>query len=97
MNGRRKSKTKRTGCQSREETGSVLQRATYVPRDLIDAVTLLVEAQRYDLLQGDFSVGLVKGALQLIAGPGPVPERKWQWMTQSILKQSKRVTSKGSV
>lgn len=38
------------------------------PRDLTDAVTILVEAQRYDLVQGEFSAGLVKGALQLRSG-----------------------------
>lgn len=45
-------------------------------RDLTDLVSILVKAQRYDLLQGEFSTGFIKGALQLFTDLLPVSERK---------------------
>lgn len=45
-------------------------------RDLTDLVSILVKAQRYDLLQGEVRAGLVKRALQLFTDLRPVPEKK---------------------
>lgn len=43
------------------------------PRDITDLVSKLVKAQRYHLLQGEFSTGVVKRALQVFADLLPVP------------------------
>lgn len=46
--------------------------------DLANPVSKFVEAQRYDLHQGEFRASLVKGAPHLTAGLHPVPERMCQ-------------------
>lgn len=44
------------------------------PGDLADLVGVLVQAQRYDLLQGEVGAGVVEGALQVLTDLPPVPE-----------------------
>lgn len=44
------------------------------PGDLTDLVGVLVQAQRYDLLQGEVGAGVVEGALQVLTDLPPVPE-----------------------
>lgn len=45
-------------------------------RDLADFASIHVEAERYDLFQGEFSTGWVKRILQLLRDLLPVPERR---------------------
>ncbi|TNN76758.1 hypothetical protein EYF80_013007 [Liparis tanakae] len=46
------------------------------PRDLTDFVSVLFKVQRYDLLQGEISAGMIERALQLFTDLLPVPKKK---------------------
>lgn len=46
------------------------------PRDLTDFVSVLLKVQRYDLLQGEISAGMIERALQLFTDLLPVPKKK---------------------
>lgn len=42
--------------------------------DLTDLIGMLVQAQSYDLLQGEVGAGVVEGGLQVLTDLPPVPE-----------------------